>query len=63
MTYIPFRKYICRILKKLLFIFEENDVTYFPAVSSSEGKFCKISITGKETKLPKRNKRVVLLAD
>jgi len=63
MTYIPFRKHICKILKKLLSVVEENDVKYYPAISSSEGTFCKISIIGKETGLIKRNKRAGLSAD
>ncbi len=63
MTYIPFRKHICQILKKLLSIIEENDVTYYPAISSTEGKHCVMNATGKETGLIKKRKRIFLSTD
>ncbi len=63
MTHFTFRKLICKFLKKLLFILEENETEYYPAISSTEGTFCKISVIGKETGLVKKNKRVGLSAD
>lgn len=61
MKYIPFRKHICKILKKLLSIVEENEIEYQPEISSPERRHGIVSVIGKETGLIKKRIRVFLM--
>ncbi len=58
--YIPFRKDICKVLKKILLRVEENTLVCSPAVSSSEGRCCTVTFVGVDTGCKKKSVRVLL---
>ncbi len=62
MKYIPFRKHICRILKKILSAVEKTHPVYSPPQRDQHGRpYCMVSMRGNETGLIKTRIQVHLL--
>lgn len=64
MKYIPFRKPICHILKKMLSAVEKTHPKYSPTQRDPCGRpYCMVTMVGNETGLIKTQGRVHLLSD
>lgn len=64
MKYIPFRKRICSILKKMLSAIEKTHLEYTPIQDEQyKRSCCMVNVVGNETGEVKTRTRVFLLAD